>query len=189
MPLNEHLNHQRAAQHAGVEIRAARETDLDDVCAMLDMPGVIRGTLQSPWTPRDQRATWLGSSSDRASRYLVATLPHNGMVVGSISLMVSSNPRTCHVAGLGMAVRDDYQRRGIGTALMSAAVHMADDWLDLRRIELTVYPDNAPAIALYETFGFQREGTLRDYAYRDGAFTDALMMGRVRPRPHREPSR
>jgi putative acetyltransferase len=42
-----------------------------------------------------------------------------------------------------MAVRDDWQSRGVGTALMEAALDLADNWLNLTRIELSVYTDNA----------------------------------------------
>jgi len=39
---------------------------------------------------------------------------------------------------------------------------------------------NDVGIALYEKFGFQREGTHRRYAFRDGGFVDAYSMARVR---------
>jgi putative acetyltransferase len=42
-----------------------------------------------------------------------------------------------------MAVRDDWQGKGVGTALMEAALDLADNWLNLTRIELRVYVDNA----------------------------------------------
>jgi len=50
----------------------------------------------------------------------------------------------------------------------------------LRRVELTVYTDNAPAIALYRKFGFEVEGQLREYAIRDGIYADVLSMARLR---------
>ena len=49
------------------------------------------------------------------------------------------------------------------------------------RLELEVYVDNEPAIRLYERFGFVREGTMRQYAFRDGVYVDAYLMARLRP--------
>ena len=64
---------------------------------------------------------------------------------------------------------------------MAALTEQADRWLGLRRIELTVWTDNAAAIALYERFGFEREGLHRAFALRDGEYVDALAMARLRP--------
>ncbi|MBN1565512.1 MAG: GNAT family N-acetyltransferase, partial [Anaerolineae bacterium] len=85
-----------------------------------------------------------------------------------------------HVADLGMMVHADYQGRGVGSALMVAALDLAENWLNISRIELTVYTDNAVAIALYEKFGFEIEGTLRDYAFRGGKYSDTYLMARLR---------
>jgi putative acetyltransferase len=79
-----------------------------------------------------------------------------------------------------MAVRDDWQGQGVGTALMQAAIDLADKWLNLTRLELEVFVDNAPAIRLYEKFGFTIEGTLVDFAFREGQFADVYIMARLR---------
>jgi len=64
--------------------------------------------------------------------------------------------------------------------LIAAMVDLADNWLGLRRIELSVYTDNAPAIHLYGKFGFVIEGTARQFALRNGVYVDAHMMARLR---------
>lgn len=102
-------------------------------------------------------------------------------VVGQLSLHTFPNhPRRRHVGQIGMAVRDDWQGRGAGTALMQAAVDFADKWLNLSRLELEVYTDNEAAIRLYENFGFSVEGTLVRFAYREGQYVDAYYMARLR---------
>ncbi|CAA9398179.1 MAG: hypothetical protein AVDCRST_MAG93-10085, partial [uncultured Chloroflexia bacterium] len=102
-------------------------------------------------------------------------------IVGSLGLHTVERPRRRHVADLGMAVRDDWQGKGVGTALMGAAIDLADNWLNIERIELTVYTDNHPAIALYKRFGFEIEGTHFRYAFREGQYVDAHTMARLRP--------
>ena len=79
-----------------------------------------------------------------------------------------------------MAVRDDWQGKGAGTALMQAAIDLADKWLNLTRLELEVYTDNEPAIRLYEKFGFIIEGTLAQHSFRDGRYVDSHLMARLR---------
>jgi putative acetyltransferase len=91
-----------------------------------------------------------------------------------------NRPRRRHVGAIGMSVHEGWQGRGVGTALMRASVGLADDWLNLTRLELEVYTDNEPAIRLYERFGFEREGTLRQHAFRDGRYVDSYVMARLR---------
>ncbi len=79
-----------------------------------------------------------------------------------------------------MAVHDKCQGQGIGTALMEAAIELADKWLNLVRLELTVYTDNEPAIKLYQKFGFKIEGTLERYAFREGNYVNAYSMARIK---------
>ncbi len=69
---------------------------------------------------------------------------------------------------------------GDGTALTRAAIDLADNWLNLTRLELTVYTDNEPATKLYANFGFTIEGTMKNYSFRDGEYADVYAMARVR---------
>ena len=105
----------------------------------------------------------------------------DGEVVGNCGLHAAGRGRRRHVANVGMSVRDDWQGRGVGTALLAAAIDIADNWLNYHRLRLEVYTDNAAAIALYRKFGFEVEGTLREDAFRDGRYVDAYVMGRLRP--------
>ncbi len=79
-----------------------------------------------------------------------------------------------------MAVRDDCQSRGAGTALMKAAIDFAENWLNLARLELEVFVDNVSAMRLYEKLGFTIEGTMADFAFRDGQYVDTHIMARLR---------
>ncbi|NNM31356.1 MAG: GNAT family N-acetyltransferase, partial [Akkermansiaceae bacterium] len=71
------------------------------------------------------------------------------------------------------------QGQGAGNALMAAAIDLADNWLRIVRLELTVFTDNEPAIALYRKWGFEIEGTHRKYGLRAGELVDTHAMARV----------
>jgi putative acetyltransferase len=101
-------------------------------------------------------------------------------VVGHLALSVYMNPRTRHSGHFGIAVRDDWQGKGVGSELMKACVDLADNWLNLTRLDLRVYVDNEPAITLYKKFGFEIEGTHKRFAFRDGEYVDAHVMARLR---------
>ncbi|HEX3053108.1 MAG TPA: GNAT family N-acetyltransferase, partial [Aggregatilineaceae bacterium] len=68
----------------------------------------------------------------------------------------------------------------IGSALLMAAIDLAENWLNLSRIELEVFVDNEPALKLYRKFGFEIEGMLKDFAFRDGKYVDTYAMARIK---------
>jgi putative acetyltransferase len=161
-------------------IRRATVEDAEAVARIFEGPRVIWGTIQLPYPSADiwRKRLQEGPSSGVVS--LLACVAEEP--VGILGLHTHPDqPRIRHVASLGMAVRDDWQGRGIGKALMRSALEMADQWLALVRVELTVFIDNEAAIRLYEGFGFKMEGTLCRAALRDGEHIDVLMMARLAP--------
>jgi putative acetyltransferase len=157
-------------------IRAMEPADLPALTEAWNQPLAYTGTLQLPYTSLDSRERRHAAGPADATR-LVAEV--EGKAIGMLFLVREQNPRRSHAASLGMAVHDAYAGRGAGTALMAAAVDLADNWLQVKRLELNVYADNARAIALYQRFGFEREGLMRGYAWRNGAFVDSLTMARL----------
>lgn len=101
-------------------------------------------------------------------------------IVGDISLIVNNRPRQRHIANLGMAVKAGHHGKGIGTAMLNNAIDLAENWINISRIELTVYTDNEKAINLYKKFGFVVEGEAKNYAFRNGEFVNAFYMARVK---------
>jgi putative acetyltransferase len=162
---------------ATITVRAREMRDLEAIAEVMNCPGVVYGTLQLPMRSLEDRREWFTQRLP-GTHSLVAEV--DGRVVGQLGLHQDRNPRRRHCASIGMAVHDDFQGRGIGSALMAAMLDLADNWLDLRRIDLTVYADNPAAVHLYEKFGFVIEGTLRNYAFRNGAYVDAYAMARLR---------
>ena len=79
-----------------------------------------------------------------------------------------------------MGVHDDWHGKGVGSALLTATIDLADKWLNLQRLELHVFSDNETAVHLYQKFGFEIEGTLRHFAFRDGQFVDTYIMAGLR---------
>lgn len=162
-----------------ISIRRSEPSDYEAVHRIFCGPRVVWGTLQLPYPSAEFWRKRLAEPPE-GTYWLVACVEQE--VIGHLGLHTFPNhPRRRHIGQIGMAVRDDWQGHGVGTALMEAAVEMAEKWLNLRRLELEVYTDNEPALHLYRKFEFVFEGTLVQAAFRDGRFVDVYTMARLRP--------
>jgi len=162
-------------------IRRAEPNDYESVSQIFTGPQAVRGTLQLPFPSAE---LWRKRLAEPAEGLFSLLACVGDEVVGQLGLHTfPTAPRRRHAAQIGMAVRDDWQGKGAGTALMQAAVDMADRWLNISRLELEVYTDNEPAVRLYRKFGFVIEGTLVQFAYRDGQYVNAYAMARLREAP------
>jgi RimJ/RimL family protein N-acetyltransferase len=94
-------------------------------------------------------------------------------VIGMIHVEVSR-----HGFGeIGMLVDREWRGRGVGSALIQAAI----DWArghGLHKLSLEVFAHNTAAIALYRKCGFVEEGhRVRHYRRASGELWDSLVMG------------
>jgi putative acetyltransferase len=160
-----------------ITIRSVEPGDYEAMQRLFAGPKVVAGTSQLPFPSAEQWRKRLAEPAEGLYR-LVACVDQE--LVGQLGLHTfPMQPRRRHAGGIGLAVRDEWQGKGVGTALLQAAVDLADRWLNLTRLELTVFTDNASAIRLYEKFGFTIEGTLVGYVLRDGRYVDVYTMARL----------
>lgn len=159
-----------------IEIRHAEPDDYAVLAELHAQPRVIWGTCQLPFPSTEE---WKKRLTEKADNFRLLVACVDDEIVGALGLHIFKNRRR-HVGDLGMCVHDDWQGKGVGTALMEAAVDLADNWFNLSRLELAVYTDNEPGVKLYRKFGFEMEGTFRHYAFRDGEYADAYAMARLK---------
>jgi len=151
-----------------------------------DAPGLVAlaeavGREEGRWILATE--SWRSVADER--RYLKSVQRHpdaavyvaedDGRLVGRLSLSRDPHPASRHVADLGLMVDAEYRRRGIGKTLLEEAVVWARG-VGIRKLELHVFPWNEPALRLYESFGFEREGYRKRHYARDIEFVDAILM-------------
>ena len=127
---------------------------------------------------------WRSAGDERRFLKAVRRYPHasvlvaerdDGTLVGRLSVGRDPHPASTHVADVGLMVAFEARRQGVGTALLDAAVEWARE-AGVRKLELHVFPWNEAAIALYEAFGFEREGYRKRHYRRGGELVDAILM-------------
>lgn len=169
-----------------IVIRRAEFADAARLQRVYASTNTYSGTLQLPHPSLEMWQERL-KQVDQNSTSLVALV--DGAVVGHAGLHQEKNSRRRHVASVGIGVADAFAGRGIGHALLSELVSLADNWLNLTRLELSVFCDNAVGVHLYGKFGFEIEGTHRAYALRNGVFVDSYSMARFHPNQPQVPQR
>ena len=161
----------------GVVVRRAEPAD---AAALVELARTVGGEPEG-WLISDR--SWRSVSEER--RYLKALrrYAHAAVfvaeageeVVGRLSVARDPHPASRHVADLGLMVDAGYRRRGVGWSLLESAVEWARG-AGVSKLELHVFPHNEPAIALYEKFGFVREGYRRAHYRRGDGYLDAILM-------------
>jgi RimJ/RimL family protein N-acetyltransferase len=132
----------------------------------------ILGT--GPWRSISDERRYL-RSIQRYPDAAVLVAEDAGHIVGRLSLSRDPHPASRHVADVGLMVAESHRRRGVGTALLDEAVTWARS-AGVSKLELHVFPWNAPALGLYESFGFAQEGYRKRHYERGGELVDAILM-------------
>ena len=132
----------------------------------------ILGT--GPWRPVADERRYLRTIQGYPDA-AVFVAEEAGRIVGRLSLARDPHPASGHVADLGLMVAASHRRLGIGRALLEQATTWARD-AGVLKLELHVFPWNKPAIALYEQFGFEREGLRKAHYRRGDEYVDAILM-------------
>jgi RimJ/RimL family protein N-acetyltransferase len=84
---------------------------------------------------------------------------NNEELIGTAALEFSAKPKTKHKAHIiGMYVSPAARGTGAGRALLEATLEYARTKAGLLTLTLTVTEGNAPAVNLYQRFGFQTFG-------------------------------
>jgi ribosomal protein S18 acetylase RimI-like enzyme len=153
-------------------VRDATEADVD---AMLDVYESV--AAEGRWIggeiPIDRKRRREGRLALlNGGEYLGLVAEIEGRIVGELIIEI------VHGRGeLGMDILDGSRGQGIGSALLARAIEWARA-KGLAKLALEVWPHNAPAIALYEKFGFAQEGYHpKQWRRRNGESWDTISMG------------
>ncbi len=169
-------------------IRRLIPSDSEGLSQLYTGPQAYSQTLHLPDSVPHQWDKTIKEMTDNEHAYVALI---NEDLVGHLSLTVNPNPRRRHVGRLTFAVRDDFHGKGIGSALMAFALNLADKWLNLQRLEVSVLSDNPRAIGLLTKYGFAIEGESQAFAYRNGRYADAYHLARIKAnvahQPHGNP--
>lgn len=99
-------------------------------------------------------------------------------IVGMLVTSGDPHPAKIGTIDVDLGVRLDWHRKGLGRSLLASA----QEWAiaqGAHRLQLKVMTHNAPAIALYQSLGFEIEGTMRRHLKVKDRFVDQHIMSKL----------
>jgi ribosomal protein S18 acetylase RimI-like enzyme len=155
-----------------MQVRPARLDEADEVArqyARMAEEGWIAG---QPPIDLEERTARFRASIEAGTTFVLEV---DGRLMGHGGV---NETHAKGVVTFGMAVMPEARGTGGGRALLEHIVEYAREQ-GCHKVELEVWTDNAPAIGLYATSGFEVEGLKRDhYRRKDGSLRSALLMAR-----------
>ena len=161
-----------------VILRAFEQKDLEDnhrfvndASTALDM---LRGfPLPSSYSDESQ---WLSQqTSYTRGEYQFAVDNQDGCLVGRCGLIkVDWKNRSGEVA---IMIGREWRGRGYGSDALRVLCAFCFDQMNIHHLKVTVLGFNTAAIHCYLACGFQKEGVLREDVFRNGAYSDAIVLG------------
>ena len=127
----------------------------------------------------EQEQSWIESFMTSPNSVLLVA-QYNGQLVGILDFRGGQRRKISHTGLIGTSVRSEFRSMGVGSTLLSVLVEWAKLHSKIERIELSVFADNAPAIAVYKKLGFVEEGRKKKaFKLSDGRYFDELLMAKT----------
>ena len=92
--------------------------------------------------------------------------------IGQIAYFLVDNKN--HFAEIEYCIGRLFQRKGLATEATKAVIQFGFAKINLHKVQICHKSINLPSRGVIEKCGFVYEGTLRDYFYQDGGYTDRL---------------
>jgi putative acetyltransferase len=164
----------RFAPPEGVQFCARQSEHAAGLFALFNEPQFIEGaSTRAPLANEHEVNRWLDGIIATQKFEIVAM--SSAKLVGFGGLYVHGDLHD-HCGSLMLGVCGSAQGRGVGSTLVAILLATAKLRANLRKVQLTVFTDNAPAIRLYRSFGFAFEGLHRCFSRRGDGFVDAYSM-------------
>ncbi|KAB1458183.1 GNAT family N-acetyltransferase [Vibrio panuliri] len=161
-----------------IKVRPTQVSDAKALAELYAQPKAHRETLQLPLPSESMWRARLEKIPENIYSFVAEV---DGKVVGNIGFEHMQSPRLRHCGSFGIGVHDDYHGLGIASKLITTVLDLAENWLQIKRVQIEVNADNQAAIACYKKFGFEIEGEAKCSVFRDGEYVSTYYMARVKP--------
>ena len=164
-----------------VRLRLVEEEDLPLLVAWRNTPSIWAGFFNKfPLSMARQKAWFANLVADQSKKLFMICKVENNEPVGTIGLDHIDFANQSTEFGNMLIGKQEFVGKGYATEATELMLSYCFLRLNMNRVYLKVYADNARAISLYERCGFKVEGTLREAQFECGMFKDLLVMSILR---------
>ena len=157
-----------------VQIRLARESDAASACHAVNSVAAEKWYLATvDGFSLEQTRAYLKRVVDESLPQVLAVVEEE--VVGFCDILPNTTKGFVHVGRLGMGVRLEWRRQGIGRRMLGGCLSLARN-AGIEKVELEVFSDNIAAVRLYDSFGFRQEGLKVRGRKLEGRYQDLVLM-------------
>ena len=160
-----------------IRLRSVREEDMKILFEWINDPEIIKYTHTYLPISEPEQKKWYQSLSEQSNNFLLnIELKTEKRIIGTCSLHdINWQSRR---AELTIKICEKSERgKGYAKEALSCLIDFGFNDLNLKRIWLGVFPDNARAVKLYKNLGFKEEGLMRKHYFIQGEYKDVLIMG------------
>lgn len=160
-----------------------REPTTEDAQTIVDFYNFVGGethflSFEKDEYPLDYAAQVEDIVSTNAHPASIMLLAMDGDEIAGIGTISSGNKiKGRHQGELGIVVAKKYQAQGIGTEIINRLLDFCRGNGITTRVQLDTSCNNDVAVKLYEKFGFEIEGRLKNTQLLDGVYSDLYVMG------------
>jgi diamine N-acetyltransferase len=149
-----------------MKFRSATTADIAQICRLETLPQFR--TFVGSWPPDEH----LKNLADPDARYIVAENEQGNIAAFAILRGLLSEHRGVELKRFVVGIPN----QGRGKRFLTEIVDRAFGEYGAHRLFLDVFVNNDRALHVYETFGFQKEGIMRDAIYRDETYHSLFLM-------------
>ncbi len=167
---------------SGIKLRALEHRDigfLDEIENDWDL--WYLGQTQQPFSSRVLLNYISNADKDiyvaKQFRFAIEII-ENQKLIGFIDLY-DFDPKNRR-AGVGIIIHRQYRNRSYGKEALRQLIRYAFEILYLHQLYAEIMPDNTASIRLFESFGFEKAGTLKDWYFNGTDYKDGLIFQLIR---------
>ncbi len=160
-----------------IRLRDIEEYDLESICRWRNDESVLDNLFSYlPVSLAKQKRWYENYLKDNTNQTFVIEYTIQNKPIGTVSLLHIDHKN--QIAEISILIGEkDYRGKGMAKQALTQLINYGFNQLNLNRLFLQLFEGNEPALRLYESLGFKREGLLRSHHYKKGAFHNIIVMG------------